>query len=191
MTRSIKRYFSTLITLTLMWGVAPTIVATAQEKQKPSTTIDSWRQALPPEAEQAEEMPGVAASLPSNDETQKTVLSLELRWMDSLRVGDADSLSQIVSSDFTFASPRAINLKDRIKYLEYALGDLKLTFYEFEKTRVRVFGRTAIVSGLLRQKATVKGEDWGGSYLITDVWLNREGTWRVVSRHESPLPEQK
>lgn len=184
--------FSTLITLTLMWALPATMVTTAQEKQKPGTTIDSWLQALPPEAEaQAEEAAAVAALLPANDETQKTLLALELRWMDSVKAGDADSLSQIVSRDFTFASPRAIRVSDRIQYLEYALRDLKLSSYEFENTRVRVFGRTAIVSSLLKQKAMVKGEDWGGSYLVTDVWLNREGSWRVVSRHESLVPEQK
>jgi len=178
---------------TLMLAVTPTGIATAQEKQKPGTTIDAWRRALPPETEAprpAKEIPEVASLLPSSDETRKILLSLEQSLMESLKVGDADSLRQLISGDFTFASPRAIDVKDRTKYLEYALRDLKLTSYEFEKTTVRLFGRTAIVNGLLKQKATVKGEDWGGNYLVTDVWISRDGTWRVVSRHESPLPKQ-
>lgn len=194
--RSIRMQAFTLFLWTLVCAASLTVIAKAQEKekQKPGTTIDAWRQALPPESEAqrpAEEMPGVAPALPSNDETQQALLSLERRWMDSLKVGDADSLNQIISADFTFASPRVIDVRDRIKYLEHALRDLKLTSYEFDKTTVRVFGRTAIVSGLLKQKATVRGEDWGGSYLITDVWISRDGNWRVVSRHESLLPEQK
>lgn len=194
--KSIRIHFVAFSTWVLMCAVSPTVIATAQdnEKQKPGTTVDTWRQSLPPEAEtqrEGEEMPGVATSQPSNDETQKTLLSLERMWMDSLRAGDADTLGQIVSADFTFASPRAIGVKDRNKYLEYALRELKLTSYEFDKTTVRLFGRTAIVSGLLKQKATVRGEDWAGNYLITDVWISRGGNWRVVSRHESPLQEQK
>lgn len=190
------RIFFAVFTWMLMCTVSPTIVATAQdnEKQKPGTAVDTWRHSLPPEAEargETEEMPGVATSEPSNDETQKTLLSLERMWMDSLRAGDADTLAQIISEDFTFANPRAVEVKDRIKYLEYALRELKLTSYEFDKTTVRLFGRTAVVSGLLRQKATVRGADWAGNYLITDVWISRGGNWRVVSRHESPLPEQK
>jgi len=173
-----------------------TTIATAQEKdkQKPGTTVDAWRQALPPEAEvqkPVEEIPEVISSLPSTDEIQKTLLSLEKRWMDSLRVGDADSLAEIISGDFTFASPRAIDVMDRVKYLEHALRDLKLISYEFDKTTVRLFGRTAIVSALVKQKATMKGENWGGNYVVTDVWISRNGSWRVVSRHESLLNEQK
>jgi hypothetical protein len=177
----------------LICALSPTIIATAQdnEKQKPGTAVDTWRQSLPPDAEaQAEEMPGVATSQPS-DEIQKTLLSLERMWMDSLKAGDADTLGQIVAGNFTFASPRAIDVKNRSRYLEYALRELKLTSYEFDKTTVRLFGRTAIVSGLLKQKATVRGDDWAGNYLITDVWISRGGNWQVVSRHESPLPEQK
>ena len=190
------KIFIVLSTWVLMCAVSPTIIATAQdnEKQKPGTTVEVWRQSLPAEAEadsQAEEVNGVGSSLSSNDETQKTLLSLERSWMESLRAGDADTLGQIVSGDFTFASPRVLNVKDRIAYLKYALRELKLASYEFDRTTIRLFGRTAIVNGLLRQKASVKGEDWSGNYLTTDVWINRGGSWRVVSRHESPLQEQR
>ena len=190
------RILFVLFTWLLMCAVSPTIIATAQdnEKKKPGTTVDTWRQSLPPDAEPegpAEEIPGGAPSLPSDDETQKTLLSLERMWMDSLSTGDGDTLSQIISGDFTFTSPRVIDVKDRTRYLDYALRELKLASYEFEKTTVRLFGRTAIVNGLFKQKATVRGENWAGNYLVTDVWIKRDGNWRVVSRHESPLHEQK
>jgi hypothetical protein len=107
--------------------------------------------------------------------------------MDSLKVHEADSLSEIISADFMFASARIVDLKDRQSYLEFALRDLRLTDYEFKKTAVRSFGGTAILSSLLKQKATMKGENWGGNYLVTDVWLSRNGLWRIVSRHESLL----
>lgn len=188
----LTRIFFALFICMLMCTVSPTIIATAQDK--PGTAVDTWRQSLLPEAEiqgEAEEIPGVATSQPSTDETQKTLLSLERMWIDSLRAGDADTLVQIISEDFTFASPRVIDVKDRLKYLEYALRELKLTSHELDKPTVRLFGRTAIVSGQLKQKATVKGAGWAGNYLITDVWISRGGNWRVVSRHESPLQEQK
>ena len=194
--RSIRMSSFALSICALVWAASPTIIATAQEreKEKPGTTVDSWRQSLPSDAETgspAEEMPETAAATPSSEETQKILLELERSWMDSLKVGDADSLGQILFSDFAFASPRITDGKDRIRYLEYAVRDLKLVSYEFDKTTVRLFGRTAIVSGLLRQNATVRGENWNGNYLVTDVWINRNGVWRVVSRHESPLKEEK
>lgn len=165
-----------------------------RDKPKPGTTLDAWRQSLPAEAEvrsSGEETPEAAASSASKEEVQKILLELERSWMNSLKISDADSLNQILAADFAFASPRMIDGRDRAKYLEYALRDLKLTFYELDKTTVRVFGRTAIVSGRLKQKATAKGEDWSGDYLFTDVWINRGGVWRAVSRHQSPIKEQQ
>ncbi len=193
---SMRIYFFVLFTCILMCAVSPAIIVTAQEKekQKPGTTVDTWRQSLPPQAEtprSAEEMPGVAALAPSSDETRKILLSLEKGLMESLKVRDADSLGLIVASDFMFANPRLAGVSDRSRYLEHVLRDMKLTSYEFDNTTVRVFGRTAIVTGLLKQSAIVAGMDWSGTYLLTDVWISRDGIWRVVSRHESPLPENK
>jgi len=193
--KSTRVHFFFLSALIFICSLTPTLIANAQDKEKPGTTVDTWRQALPTETETpqpAEEIPGVAPSLASIEETRKTLLSLEQRLMESLKMGDADSLSLIVSSDFTFANPRlAMRVGDRSKFLGYALRDLKLASYEFDKPTVRIFGRTAIVTGVLKQSATVAGEDWSGTYLVTDVWISRDGIWRVVSRHESPLNEKK
>ncbi len=177
----------------LTCALTPLGVATAQEKekQKPGTTVDSWRQSLPPEAEvpaSPEDMSNPATAS-SSAETQKTLLSLEQKLMESLKVGDADSLSLIIGNDFTFVNPRLSGkVTDRAKYLEHALRDTKLTAYEFDKTTVQIFGKTAVVTGRLKQSATVGGTDWSGTYLVTDVWVSRNGSWRVVTRHESLLP---
>jgi hypothetical protein len=71
------------------------------------------------------------------------------------------------------------------------MRELSLTSYDFEGLTVRLYGRTALVSGRLKQSASNAGEDWGGAYLFTDVWVNRDGAWQVVSRHTSLLPPEK
>ena len=48
-----------------------------------------------------------------------------------------------------------------------------------------------VVSGRLGQSAHIAAEDWGGAYFFTDVWVSRDGTWQVVSRHMSLLPPEK
>ena len=112
--------------------------------------------------------------------------------MGALQQRDASALSQLVSDDFTLVSPRlVVAAGDRDKYFQHAMRDLNLTSYEFEGLTVRLYGRAAVVSGHLKQGANVAGEDWGGNYLFTDVWVSRDGTWQVVSRHLSLLPEKK
>lgn len=174
--------------------------AYAQEKgkeaQKPATgTVDAWRQALPPEAEATETTEASApAAQPrlTREAAEKALGALERKWMDSLRQRDASALSQLVSDDFTLVSPRlVVAAGDRDKYFQHAMRELNLTSYEFESLTVRLYGRAAVVSGRLKQSANVAGEDWGGSYLFTDVWVSRDGAWQVVSRHTSLLPPGK
>jgi hypothetical protein len=112
--------------------------------------------------------------------------------MDSLQQRDASVLSQLISDDFTLVTPRlVVAAGDREKYFQHAMRELNLTSYEFEGLTVRLYGRTAIVSGRLKQSATLAGEDWGGNYIFTDVWVGRDGAWQVVSRHASLLPPEK
>lgn len=179
---------------------APSATAAAQEKgkeaQKPATgTVDAWRQALPPETE-TEGAPEAAAAVARQRDAraanEKAVLTLERKWMDALLQRDASALSQLVSDDFTLVSPRLIIAAgDRDKYFQHTMRDLTLTSYEFEGLTVRLYGRAAVVAGHLKQSASAAGEDWGGNYFFTDVWVNREGVWQVVSRHTSLLPPEK
>lgn len=179
--------------------VAPSVSTAAQEKgkeqQKPSNgTADAWRQALPPESEVEgpAEAPAAATRRASADANEKALVALERKWMGALQERDASALSQLISADFTLVSPRlVVAAGDRDKYFQHAMRDLSLASYDFEGLTVRLYGRAAIVSGRLKQRAKVAGEDWGGSYLFTDVWVSRDGAWQVVSRHASLLPPEK
>jgi ketosteroid isomerase-like protein len=199
MSRTCRRLFN--IIAVALAVVATTTPSAAQDKgketQKPATgTVDAWRQALPPQAETdatADASAPVTRQRESREATEKALLALERKWMGALQQRDASALSQLVSEDFTLVTPRLVFAPgDRDKYFQHAMRDQSLASYDFEGLTVRLYGRTALVSGRLRQSASVAGEDWGGTYNFTDVWVSRDGAWQVVSRHTSlPPPEKK
>ena len=197
MCRTRTRFFRRLVAAALF--AATPGVASAQDKQretqKPAGTVDAWRQALPPQAETefpAGEAAAGTTARASREEVERFLLAQGERWMESLRLRDASALDQILSDDFTLADARLPGAQvDKQKYLAHALHDLKLSSYEFDKLSVRLYGRTAVVSGRLKQTASAGGADWSGSQIVTDVWVHRDGFWRAVSRHASPLPEAK
>jgi ketosteroid isomerase-like protein len=167
-----------------------------KEAQKPAAgTVDAWRQALPTEAETPgtpEASAAVAQQRDFREASEKALLALERKWMGALQLRDASALSQLVAEEFTLVSPRlVVAAGDRDKYFQHAMRDLSLTSYDFEGLTVRLYGRTAVVSGRMRQSASAASEDWGGNYLFTDVWVSRDGAWQVVSRHTSMLPPEK
>lgn len=197
--RDVSTRFLIFLAGALILAAAPSFTAVAQDKkeapQKPTNTVEAWRQSLPPEAEN--ERPGAdaagnATARVSREEIERSLLALESKWMDALKLRDASTLSQVIAEDFTSVGPRAAGaVSDRAKYLDHALREMKLTSYEFEGLTVRLYGRAAIVSGRLKLSAAANGEDLSGGYFVTDVWVSRDGIWRVVSRHASPLPAAK
>jgi len=193
------RFFTNLLGALLLAYVP--FAVTAQEKGKEAQklpsggTLEAWRQALPPEAETekpAEAAMAEAQPRASREEVEKSLLALERKWMEALKLRDASALTQMLSDDFTLVSPRlVVDVGERDKYFEHVVRDLNFASYDISGLKVRLYGRVAVVSGQVKQSATVAGEDWGGSYLITDVWVSRDGFWRVVSRHASMLPGAK
>jgi hypothetical protein len=55
---------------------------------------------------------------------------------------------------------------------------------------VRVYGDTAIASGLGTEKSTYKGKDTSGQYRYTDVFVKRNGTWQAVATHGSKVTKE-
>jgi ketosteroid isomerase-like protein len=196
--RETRTGFITFFIATLILAASTPATVRSQEKEKETqkpATVDAWRSALPPEAETTNAAEGeTAAARPraSREEVEAGLLALERKWMEALKLRDASALSQLISDDFSLVSPRlVVAAGDREKYFQHAMRDFSLASYDFEELTVRLYGRVAVVSGRLKQSATAGGEDWGGSYLVTDVWVSRDGFWRVVSRHASLLPVKK
>jgi len=46
--------------------------------------------------------------------------------------------------------------------------------------RVRVLGKTAVLTGGTRERGTRRGIPYDEHYRWTDVWLERDGRWQAI-----------
>jgi ketosteroid isomerase-like protein len=51
--------------------------------------------------------------------------------------------------------------------------------------RVRMHGKTAVVTGAYHEKGTSKGKPYEYRDRFTDVWMNMNGPWQVIVSHYS------
>jgi len=58
-----------------------------------------------------------------------------------------------------------------------------------DNLKVRVYGSTAVISGLSTEKSQLMGSDTSGQYLFTDTWIKRDGRWQCVATHLSEVAE--
>lgn len=126
----------------------------------------------------------------ADDQTEQEIRKLAHEWLDAVGRRDRATLDRILAEDFIISGwqPEG-RLADKQFYVEDCLKpvDIQEGSYQFDRWKVRRYGDTVVVNCVLDIHAIVEGHKWGGEILITDVWVREQGTWRVVTRHTSPI----
>lgn len=124
-------------------------------------------------------------------ETDEAILKFEREWANALVNGDAAALDRIEAEDFVFTGPdgKVETKADDLRNLKS--GALKMTECRLEDVKVRVYGKTAIVTGVNIIKGSMNGQDISGKYRFTDVLIRKKDKWQAVSAHVSPISERK
>lgn len=119
------------------------------------------------------------------------LIGLQNEWMDAWRRRDEARLREILGDEFTLTSARTDRLMAKPEWLELVLsGRVVNESFEYSDLLVHVYGDVAVVKSRLRQQASVDGRPWNETFMLTDVWVRRDGRWQVVTRHSSSPPAQ-
>lgn len=171
----------------------------AQDKEKndkpKTTTVDAWRTALPV-SEQPTPSPSTDESSVSEvSETpaqiEKKVLALENQMLEALKMRDAATLKKLLADDFLLAGINIPGTKvDKVRYIDWAVKSYELKNYVLDKSIVRAFPTTAIVTYNIKRQANIGTVSADGEFTVTDVWIKRGEQWLAISHHISPTQKQ-
>jgi ketosteroid isomerase-like protein len=119
---------------------------------------------------------------------EEKLKKLEQEWAQAGVKGDVSVYERIEANDFVFTDP-AGEVGDKAKDLaELKAGQFKAEAIDLDDLKVRVFGKTAIITGRTTIKGgAYKGQDISGQYRFTDVWMNRGGQWQAVSSQATQI----
>jgi ketosteroid isomerase-like protein len=118
-------------------------------------------------------------------------VTLEEDWMKAVARKDVDALNRFMADEFTLTSAystgNVITKEEFIKNIQ-SVKQNELSFYN---ATLGIYGDVAILKARIKDNYTMNGEDRSGDYLITDVWVKRDGRWQIVTRHSSlPMKPQ-
>jgi ketosteroid isomerase-like protein len=114
---------------------------------------------------------------------------LEDRFMTAVAERDLDFLERHLGQEFKLITGRpGHETRDRAEWLEVTATAYEIRSYRFEELDVLDYGDVAVVRSRYSQEATMGDAERSQSYLMTDVWHRRDGAFRLVTRHISPLP---
>jgi len=111
------------------------------------------------------------------------ILRLANEWMDAVRHKNVETLESLVAREYMLQAP-GIGRMPRDQWLA-AISVYDIQSFEFSDVQVHIYGDTAVMRSRYTQKATYQGGDRSGEFLVTDVWVRRDGRWQVVTRHTS------
>jgi hypothetical protein len=120
--------------------------------------------------------------------------TMENRWMRAWVQRDARALRGLTARDFillTGSKPPAI--LDNRSWVEAATTRWLCTSYRFGDIYVRRVGGLALFASQMELKATMDGDDWSGTFWVTDLWKKgrvRRG-WRMVQRVTSRVDDKR
>jgi hypothetical protein len=100
---------------------------------------------------------------------------------------DVEKLAILLDDDYLGVDPSGALLTKEKIITTYATGDVQLESIVSSDLRVRVLGRTGIITG----RSLIKGKTQAGEFMAlfryTDVYRNFEGDWKLVSSQLTPL----
>ena len=120
--------------------------------------------------------------------TADAIRRIEYEWADTSRTKNANKLGEILTDGWVGLDSSG-NQKDKSKVLSDLRSSLNVVeSIDVGPMNVRVFGKTAVVTGSTTEKSTENGKDSSGRYVWTDVFVKQHGKWRAVASQSIKLP---
>jgi ketosteroid isomerase-like protein len=109
------------------------------------------------------------------------ILALENAWNHALEAKDSNAVNMILGNPFVSVNADG-SIADRSEYLaSIKSADYQPSQAVTEQTSVQIYGNTAVVVGIYREKGTEKGKPYVHRERFVDTWIKSNGTWQCVA----------
>ena len=124
----------------------------------------------------------------ANDwESERQLRKLESEMLWAYVMLDFSTLGQIYADDFTYIDNSG-ELMNKSKVVNMVrMASFRVDSIPVSNSRVRVYGNTAVISGVRRFYRAGKMLD---EVRYTEVWVNRNRRWQCVSGQLTPIVEK-
>jgi len=123
-------------------------------------------------------------------EAEQELLTLEKAFAEAIVQNDLEDIGGLVTDDWIVIGPDG-EIVDRARFFEVIKsGALTHDMMESEDFRVRVYGDSAVVTGVTRTKGKFMGQEFSTQERATDVFVKRDGRWQCVLTHLTRFPKK-
>lgn len=127
----------------------------------------------------------------ASSEAEQELLNAEREWADAVMHNDKAAADRIVADEFRLTGPELQRLSTGQAATKdiwmQTLGLIKTRSFDLSDAQVTLYGSAAVVFVRAAIDWSIQGRPLPGRYRLTDLWVNREGRWQVVTRISEPL----
>jgi ketosteroid isomerase-like protein len=111
---------------------------------------------------------------------EEELLKLENEFARAIASNDADALDRLLADDWIIVEPDG-GMIDKARFLG-VIGSGALSHESMESTdlRARLYGDTAVVTGLTTSKGKFMGQDFTSCERATDIFVKQADRWQCV-----------
>ena len=114
------------------------------------------------------------------DVDDEVIAAREHAWLAAILAKDLPVLESFLAAEFVYTAS-SHGRRNRQEWLD-AIADYRFNDLALLDMTVARYGHVAIAHARIRQDATLAEQARAGVFLITDVWVQQDGRWQVVSR---------
>jgi ketosteroid isomerase-like protein len=116
----------------------------------------------------------------NTSEIEAHIVALDTEYQAAVKANDAATMDHILAEDFILATGRGkvYNKTDLINAAKNQ--DAIYEYQDDSQQTVRVWGDTAIITALLYQKGTYKGEPFEDHLWFSDVYIRTADGWKYA-----------
>ena len=126
----------------------------------------------------------------SDRRAERDLLKLQRQWLDAYEKHDADAVGRIEADGFTLteADGKVTTKAEDVTGVRKSKPPQPDDAWDTEDVKVRLYGNTAVLTGVVISKYRNKGQLVAEGYRYTDTYIKRRGKWQVVASQLTRLP---
>ncbi len=129
----------------------------------------------------------VSAQSDTNSGVQSKIIALEKAWNQAYKLGDTRALQGILDDRIVLINDDG-SIQTKAEFLA-SVHPAKSQAQQLapESMNVRVFGNTAIATGVFRARGVEAGKSYVRRERFVDTWVDTGGKWSCVATNATPV----
>jgi ketosteroid isomerase-like protein len=127
----------------------------------------------------------------TRSENEQEIVDAEREWADVVTRRDQLTADMILADEFRLTGPELERLSTgravtKDVWIE-TLPLIEVRSFDLNDLQISVYGSAAVAFVRAALDWTIQGRSLPSRYMLTDLWVKREGRWKVVTRVSEPL----